>query len=38
MQIIVSLLVALSIITGVAPSANAFDANSFYAQLDRQVY
>jgi hypothetical protein len=38
MQIIVSLLVAPSIVTGVAPSANAVDANSFYAQLDRQFY
>jgi hypothetical protein len=37
MKIIVSLLVALSVVTGVAASANAFDAKSFYAQLDRQA-
>ena len=38
MKIILSLLVALSIVTGVAAAANAFDAKSFYAQLDRQAY
>jgi hypothetical protein len=38
MKIIVSLLVALSVVTSVAASASAFDAKSFYAQLDRQAY
>jgi hypothetical protein len=38
MQINVTLLAGLSVVTGVAGSANAFDANSFYAQLDRQAY
>jgi hypothetical protein len=37
MKFIVILFVALSVITGVAVSANAFDAKSFYAQLDRQA-
>jgi hypothetical protein len=37
MKVIVTLLVALSVVTGVAASANAFDAKSFYAQLDRQA-
>lgn len=30
MKTIVSLLVALSVLTGVAASANAFDANSYF--------
>jgi hypothetical protein len=38
MQIIVSLLVALSVVTGIAASAKPFDAKSFYAQLDRQAH
>ena len=29
-------LVALSVITGIAPVANALDAKSFYEQQDRQ--
>ena len=36
MKTIVSALLALSVLTGVAASANAFDAKSFYEQLDRQ--
>ena len=36
MKTILSAIVALSVLTGVAASANAFDAKSFYEQLDRQ--
>ena len=36
MKTIVSALVALSVLTGVAASANAFDAKTFYEQQDRQ--
>jgi hypothetical protein len=36
MRIIVSVLLALSVLTGVAASASAFDAKSFYTQLDRE--
>lgn len=36
MKIIVSLFVALSVISAATAAANAFDAKSFYAQLDRQ--
>ena len=35
MKTIVSALIALSVLTGIAASANAFDALSFYEQLDR---
>ena len=35
MKTIVSALLALSVLTGVAASANAFDAKSFYEELDR---
>jgi hypothetical protein len=35
MKTILSALLALSVLTGVAASANAFDAKSFYEQLDR---
>jgi hypothetical protein len=35
MKTIISALIALSALTGVAASANAFDAESFYEQLDR---
>jgi len=35
MKTILSALVALSLIAGVAGSANAFDAKAFYEQLDR---
>ena len=35
MKTIISALVALSVLTGVAASANAFDAKSFYDQQDR---
>ena len=34
MKTIVSALVALSVLTGVAASANAFDAKSFYEQFE----
>ena len=37
MKIIVSALVALSVLTGVAASANAFDAKSFYEQQNREA-
>jgi hypothetical protein len=35
MKTIVSALIALSVLTGIAASANAFDTQSFYEQLDR---
>lgn len=35
MKPIISALVALSVLTGVAASANAFDAKSFYEELER---
>jgi hypothetical protein len=35
MKTIISALIALLALTGVAASANAFDAQSFYKQLDR---
>jgi hypothetical protein len=35
MKTILSAIVALSVLTGVAASANAFDAKSFYEELDR---
>jgi len=35
MKTIVSALLALSVLTGVTASANAFDAKSFYEELDR---
>ncbi len=34
MKTILSAIVALSVLTGVAASANAFDAKSFYEQLE----
>jgi len=34
MQTIVSAIVALSVLTGVAASANAFDAKNFYQQFE----
>ena len=37
MKIIVSALVALSVLAGIAAPASAFDAKSFYGQLDRQA-
>ena len=36
MKIIVSALVALSVLTGVAASANALDAETFFEQQDRK--
>jgi hypothetical protein len=35
MKTILSAIVALSVLTGVAASASAFDAKSFYEELDR---
>ena len=37
MKIIVSALVALSVLTGVAASANALDAKSFFEQQNREA-
>jgi hypothetical protein len=37
MKTLVSVLVALSVLTGVAASANAFDAKRFYEQLERDA-
>ena len=37
MKTILSAIVALSVLTGVAASANAFGAKSFYEQLDRSA-
>jgi hypothetical protein len=36
MKTIVSALVALSVLAGIAAPASAFDAKSFYEQQDRQ--
>ena len=36
MKTLVSALVALSVLTGVAASANALDAKRFYEQMDRE--
>jgi hypothetical protein len=36
MKTIVSALLALSVLAGIAAPASAFDAKSFYSQLDRQ--
>jgi hypothetical protein len=36
MKTIVSALIALSVLAGVATSASAFDAKSFYDQQERQ--
>jgi hypothetical protein len=38
MKMIISTLVALSVLTGVAASASAFDAKTFFAQQDSQKY
>jgi hypothetical protein len=37
MKIIVSALIALSVLAGIAAPAGAFDAKSFYEQQDRQA-
>ena len=37
MKIIASALLALSVLTGIAAPAGAFDAKSFYDQQDRQA-
>ena len=36
MRILVSALLALSVLVGIAAPASAFDAKSFFDQLDRQ--
>jgi hypothetical protein len=36
MKSLIMALVALSVVTGIAPVANAFDAKTLYEQLDRQ--
>jgi hypothetical protein len=36
MKTIVSALLAVSVLAGIAAPASAFDAKSFYSQLDRQ--
>jgi hypothetical protein len=38
MKTIISALVALSVLSGVAASAYAFDAKTFYEQQDREHY
>jgi hypothetical protein len=38
MKTILSALVALSVIAGVAGTANALDAKSYYEQVDRDHY
>ena len=38
MKTILSALVALSVIAGIAGSANALDAKTFYEQVDRNHY
>ncbi len=38
MKTIVSAIVALSVLTGIAASANAFDAKTFYEQQDRSSF
>jgi hypothetical protein len=38
MKMIISALVALSVLTGVAASASAFDAKTFFEQQDRTSY
>ena len=37
MKTIVATLIALSVLAGIAAPASAFDAKSFYGQLDRQA-
>jgi hypothetical protein len=36
MRTLVSALLALSVLTGIAASASAFDAKTFYAQQERE--
>jgi hypothetical protein len=38
MKIIASTLIALSLLTGIASTASAFDAKTFYEQQDRAAY
>ena len=37
MRTLVSALLALSVLTGIAASASAFDAKTFYEQQDREA-
>ena len=36
MKILVSALITLSVLAGIAPRATAFDTSSFYQELDRR--
>jgi len=38
MKVLLSALLALSVLTGVAASASAFDSKSFFEQQDRSHY
>ena len=38
MKMLMSALVALSVVAGVAASANAFDTKNFYEQQDRESH
>ena len=38
MNTLLSLIVAITLVAGVAASANALDAKSFYEQQDRQAH
>jgi len=38
MKTIMSAIIALSVLTGVAASANAFDTKGFYQQQDRESH
>ena len=38
MKVLLSALLALSVLTGVAASASAFDSKTFYEQQDRSHY
>jgi hypothetical protein len=38
MKTILSVLVALSVLAGIAGSANAFDTKTFWEQQERQLY
>jgi hypothetical protein len=37
MKTVISMLIALSVLAGATAPASAFDAKSFYEQLDRQA-
>jgi hypothetical protein len=38
MKVLLSALLALSVLTGIAASASAFDSKTFYEQQDRSHY